>query len=313
MKTKIIVTAVLALMTAMQYSHAQTKRTGSVRQMTWNEGNSQINVDFEGQRYEIKSTSGKINELMIDGKLIPESDYGKYDVALKKIMKQVEEDRKQAEIDRAAAEKDRIQADKDRIQADKDRAAAERDRVQADRDRESAEKDRKSAEKDRLQADKDRIDIEKNRVQGDRDREAAQKDRLQAERDREAAEEDRLQADKDRMNAEKDRMNAEKDRQQADKDRLQAEKDRAAAEIDRKNAEEDRKLIDKLLNELMSTNLITDRKELTSMILDATQFSINGVKQSDALHEQFKKKYLGTGRNKISFRSTETFRGISIE
>jgi hypothetical protein len=177
---------------------------------------------------------------------------------------------------------------------------------------EQLEKDRKQAEKDRAQAEKDREQAGRDRQQAEKDREQATKDRARAEVDRTQAEKERQQADKDRAQAEKDREQAEKDREQATKDRAQAEKDRAQAEIDRKKAEEDRKMIDAFLTEIVSSNLSSNKNDLKSIMLDDTQFTINGTKQSDAIHSQFKTKYL-KGKNRISYTNSVNYQNISIQ
>ena len=109
-------------------------------------------------------------------------------------------------------------------------------------------------------------------------------------------EEDRKQAELDRKQAEKDREQAAKDRVQAELDRKQAEKDRAQAEIDRKQAEEDRKLYEQMITELISEKLLETRGSLTSLTLDNKEFTINGVKQQDAVQQKYAAKYL-KGKN----------------
>ncbi len=62
--------------------------------------------------------------------------------------------------------------------------------------------------------------------------------------------------------------------------------------MDRKQAEEDRKLFDQMVNELISEKIVESRNALSSLSLDSKEFSINGVKQSDAMHQKFATKYL---------------------
>lgn len=211
-------------------------QTTDNRISSYDQGDSYINTKEDGHSYKIRLKGNQVTEMEVDGKIIPPADYHKYDAFIKKLLKQMEEDRKQAELDRKQAEKDRQQADLDRLQADKDRK--------------------------------------------------------QAEKDREQAEKDRIQAEKDRMAAEGDRKQAEKDRKQAEKDRLQAEKDRLQADIDRQQAEADRKLYDEMVNELISDKLLESHNTLRSIELDNAAFSINGVKQSEALQKKYAAKYL---------------------
>ncbi len=163
-----------------------------------NNDDSYISMNEDGHSYKIRLNGTTVKEMEVDGKQIPASEFSKYDALIKRILKQMEEDRKQAELDRKQAEKDREQADKDRKQAEKDREQAELDRKQADKDRIQADNDRKQAEKDRAQADKDRLSAEGDRKQAEKDREQAELDRKQAEKDRAQAETDRKQAEEDR-------------------------------------------------------------------------------------------------------------------
>lgn len=241
MKIKFFVAAFLA--GSMFLSIPAIAQTTDTRMMSYGEDESYINTKEDGHSYKIRLKGNKVTEMEVDGKIIPAADYPKYDAFIKKLLKQMEEDRRQAELDRQQAEKDRQQADKDRLQAGKDRAQAELDRQQA--------------EKDRAQADKDRA-----------------------------------QADKDRLSAEADRKRAEKDRAQAERDRQQAEKDRKQAEIDRQQAEADRKLYEQMITELISDQLLDNRSALRSIELDNASFSINGVKQPEAVQKKYAAKYL---------------------
>jgi len=258
MKNKFFVFAFVAIYTFITVpSLAQkTGENSGTRISSSNNDDSYINMTEDGHSYKIRLNGARVLEMEIDGKKIPESDFNKYDALIKKILKQMEEDRKQAELDRKQAEKDRVQADKDRAQAELDRKQAEKDRVQAGEDRKQAERDR-------------------------------------------------AQADKDRISAEGDRKQAEKDRAQAELDRKQAEKDRVQAELDRKQAEEDRKLFDQMVAELISEKMIESRNTLTSLSLDNKEFSINGVKQSDAIQQKFAAKYLKdkNGRMQVNMRN----------
>jgi hypothetical protein len=236
--------------------------------ISYGNDDSYINMKEDGHTYKIRFKGNTVREMEVDGKIIPESDFNKYDAFIKRVLQQMEEDRRQAALDRKQAEKDRQQADKDRAQAALDRQQADKDRIQADADRKQAERDRAQAEKDRLSAEGDM--------------KQAEKDRAQAELDRKQAEKDRAQADKDRLSAEGDRK--------------QAEKDRAQAELDRKQAEEDRKLYDQMITELISDKLLENRGALKSISLDNAAFSINGVKQPGAVQQKYAARYL-KGKN----------------
>lgn len=278
MKNKFLLMSALLTLSAMQMDslNAQEKNEpskviNSRNYSVYSDDNeTQINYSEDGHKYKIKLDGSKIMEILVDGKKIPESDFAKYELTVKKILEQMEADRAQAELDRKQAEKDREQAGKDRVQAQKDR--------------EQAEGDRKRAEKDREQANKDRA---------------------QSERDRERADEDRKQADKDREEAKLNRA-------QAEKDRAQAELDRKQAEVDRKLAEEDRKLFRELISDLIDEKTIADEDALKSLVLDDTEFTVNGTKLSESMHAKYKAKYLKGRHTKITYKSSGNVRGLSF-
>jgi hypothetical protein len=186
--------AVVAVSTTLISVSSQAQKTTTVSESRISSSvndESFINMTEDGHSYKMRLKGNTVIEMEVDGKKIPESDFNKYDALVKKILKQMEEDRKQAELDRKQAEKDRVQAGKDRAQAELDRKQAEKDREQSNEDRKQSEKDRVQADKDRLNAEEDRKQAEKDRAQAELDRKEAEKDRAQAEIDRKQAEEDR--------------------------------------------------------------------------------------------------------------------------
>jgi colicin import membrane protein len=195
MKNK--VSAIKALMvglcvfsfTAQAQTGSQKNELSGVTQMniisdSETDGVKMISMQKDGQSYKIVLVNGKIDQLLIDGKKVPESEFSRYNSLVSSILEQIkrdqeqaEKDRARAEIDRKQAEKDRERAEQDRLQAQKDRDRAEQDRLQSQKDRERAEKDRENAQLDRVQAEKDRARAELDRKQAEIDRKKAEEDR----------------------------------------------------------------------------------------------------------------------------------------
>lgn len=225
-----------------------------------------INYKNGAEKYTIKMTANKVTELSVDDKKIPADSFYLYNDIVNKIKEQIK--------------KDKAQAEEDRKQADKDRAQAALDRQQAEKDRQHAERDREQAGKDRQQAEKDRVKFKEEQGQ---------------------AELYMKQAEKDREQAEKDRQQALKDQAQAVEDRKQAELDRKQAEKDRKQAEEDRAIVKSLIEELVKEHIIPDEKSVTSLVLTDDEFTINGKKQPEKLHNTFKTKFLKKRGSGISY------------
>lgn len=223
-----------------------------------------ITMHKDGQVYKIKVVNDKITEIIIDGKLIPEADFPKYEPTIIKLREQLKKDQEQAVRDRAQAELDRQRADKDREQAERDRAQADRDRIQAEKDRKQADKDRAQAELDRKQADKDRAQAALDRVQ-------------------------------------------------AEKDRAQAARDRAQADIDRKQAEEDRQMLTALIDDLIKAGIVQRKEDLQMMQLSNDALIVNDQKQSAALHQQLKSRYLKSSNSSITYTNRNNNTRLNIE
>ena len=139
--------------------------------------------------------------------------------------------------------------------------------------------------RDRKQAMLDKIQAERDSEQALRDKKQAEDDMQQAARDREQAARDKLQADRDRQQAMRDKLQAEKDAQQAMLDKQQAERDK-------QQAEEDRILVKSLMPEVVKAGIVPDEKSITSIILDDSDFYVNGKRQPDELQKKFSKKFI---------------------
>jgi colicin import membrane protein len=150
------------------------------------------------------------------------------------------------------------------------------------RDREQAMKDNEQAVKDNEQVVKDSERVKIDSERAERARERAKIDREQAKIARERAEIAREQA-------KIAREQAEIAREQAERDREQAEIDREQGKIDREQAERD---MEGLINELITENIIKEKKEFYSLQLNVTELIVNGIKQPVAIHKRFKDKYV---------------------
>ena len=216
-----------------------------------------------GPLYVVQMREDKVLTMSIDGKAVPADSIGRYQSVIDKIRDRIKEAKEQAKRDRAQAERDREQAGRDREQAERDRAQAELDRKQADR----------------------------NRLQAERDRESQIGEREQADRDRQQADKDRVQAERDRQQANLDRDQAGRDREQAERDREQAVRDRAQAERDRIRAEEDRKLMDSIMNDLISDKVAPDKESIHSLRIEDDEIRVNGKRLPEALEKKYLSKY----------------------
>lgn len=292
LKSNILLATFLVLTVSLKAQQTTSSSDSYHSQSDGKTGKERISIDRNDKTYQIEFADGKMTSLSIDGVSIPQEKWGDYDKMISEIREQIKKDKEQARLDRIQADKDREQARLDRLQADKDKE-------QALRDRDRAKLDRLQADKDREQALKDRDQVRLDRLQSDKDREQAIRDKQQADRDR-------IQADRDREQAVRDRAQAEKDREQAGRDRIQAEKDRAQAEADRK-------LLADLTADLVSDKLITSDGDLRLLTLTPTEMTVNGIKQTDAVHKKYQDKYDRFARNSLTYVSNGANKQISMQ
>jgi colicin import membrane protein len=118
--------------------------------------------------------------------------------------------------------------------------------------------------------------------------EQAKRDGEQAARDKEQAARDREQAMRDKEQAVRDKEQAARDEEQAMRDKEQAVRDKEQAVRDKRES----RLMEKFIEELIIEKIIKNRKELDSFQLSDSELIVNGIKQSTALHEKFRGKYV---------------------
>ena len=278
-----------------QTSHYQSSsKNGSTSlniegDMTYNPGESKVTYRNGQSEYVLKLKDDKVSDLYVNGKKIPADSIYLYNTVIGKIKEQIK-------IDRAQAAEDRKQADLDRQQAEEDRKQSVKDQAQAELDRQQAEEDRKQAEEDRKQSIKDQ--------------EEAKKDQAQAELDRQQAMREQEDAKKEQAEAEQDQKQAELDRQQAVEDQKQALEDQKQAEVDRKQAEADRAMVKAMIKQIVAAGIVPNEESLSSFMLGADEFMVNGKKQSEELHKKFAELYLKHPGWCISFGNFSGRNGI---
>jgi hypothetical protein len=118
--------------------------------------------------------------------------------------------------------------------------------------------------------------------------EQAKRDGEQAARDKEQAARDREQAMRDKEQAVRDKEQEARDKEQAVRDKEQAVRDKEQAVIDKRES----RLMEKFIEELIIEKIIKNRKELDSFQLSDSELIVNGIKQSTALHEKLRDKYV---------------------
>lgn len=262
--------------TALPAAAQKTSTSTEIRSVYTDDDETTLNFSRDDHKYKIRMTGNKITEMLRDGIKVAPEDYSKYESMINEVLAEVKKQQEEAEKMRKEAEVQRKQAEKQRFEAEKQREEAEVQRKQAAVFRAEAEKQREQASKQRFEAEKQRTE-----------------------------------ADKMRLEAEQQRKKADEFRAEAEVQRKEAEKQRAEAEIQRKEAEKNRALMEKMLDEIVTEKIADSRDELKTIVLDDKEFVVNGVKQSDKLHSQFKAKYL-KGKQ-IRYERNDSFRRISMD
>jgi len=148
------------------------------------------------------------------------------------------------------------------------------------------------------------IEREKARLQ----REEGRKQREQASQARRQAMMERTQQQREeRRTAQMERQRANRERglfgrKEANEARMRSNREREQAQQYREQAGAERRMMDKLIDDLQWEDIIDDKEDLKSLLLDKDELTVNGKKQSKSLQKKFKEKYLDGGREKIEFR-----------
>lgn len=230
-------------------------------------GTSSIETTKNDKRYQIENINGKITSLKIDGQQISEDKIASHKGEIDEIMQDVKKAHEEAEIARG--------------EADEARAKADVLRKEADVHRKDAEKMRESAEKMRAEADQSRLLADASRKKADESRKMGEANRADAEKQRAAADKLRDEADVLRTKAEDHRKVADESRKQADVLRKEADKSRVVYE----------KMQTALIDDLIKEGVVKTKTDL-SYKLNSKELIVNGVKQSAALHQKMKSKYV---------------------
>lgn len=286
MKNKLLLasfTMAALAFTVLPVAAQKTSTSTEIRSVYTDDDETTLNFSRDEHQYKIRMTGNKITEMYRDGVKVASEDYSKYESMINEVLAEVKKQREEAEKMRQEAEVQRKQADKQRQEAEKQRKEADVQRLQAEKQREEAEEQRKQADVFRAEAEKQRFEAEKQRTE----------------------------ADKMRLEAEQQRKKADEFRAGAEVQRKEAEKQRAEAEVQRREAEKNRALMEKMLDEIVTEKIVSSRDDLKTIQLDDKEFVVNGVKQTDKLHSQFKAKYL-KGKQ-IRYERNDSFRRISMD
>jgi len=106
--------------------------------------------------------------------------------------------------------------------------------------------------------------------------------------------------EKTQIKIEKEKKLGEEGHAKADAAKTIADEGRVKAEAGRQAAEADRKLLDELITELVSDQIISAKQELTSLQLESSGMRVNGKSQGEEISGKYVKKYpslVRTGAN----------------
>ena len=273
-------------------------------------GTRVIKYSADGHRYRIVMNGDKISDVYVDGAKLTASQYADYEPAVKKIIARIEADLHQVALDREKADRQRGEAESHRREAMKHRESAEAQYLKVQQLAKEAaghqEHLNETIKESQEEAIRAKHVAEKQHEAAEDLNNYKQIQRSQGEIERQQAKVQAAQSEAARQQAKAQAALSEAAGQQAKIQRMQADKDRA-------RAERDRQLLEGLIDEVVSDGLSQSKAFLTSLVLDAESFSLNGVKQSAELHAKYKSKYLKSPAKKITYKRSETSTLIMID
>jgi beta-lactamase regulating signal transducer with metallopeptidase domain len=225
-------------------------------------------AEVRNDTYKIIKVDGSVVGIYVNGSEIPQNKMGEYKGVINKINGQLDKMRAEQKV-------------RNKAQAKKNAEQAVRNQEQQKRNAEQAERNEAQAKRNAEQVVRDKEQEKMNAEQAERNEEQAKRNAEQVVRDKE----------QEKMNAEQ----AERNEAQV---KMNAEQVIRNKEQEQRNAE-----LANLINDLVSGNIIKDSKSLKSFSLNGAELIVNGQKQSSAVHEKFKNKYLKSSTDEINFRN----------
>jgi bla regulator protein blaR1 len=246
------------------------------RSMSINDGVSTMDFTKDGKHYKAVVDEGEMVYLKIDGKQIEKGQMDQYKPEIEQMVLEVKQEHEKAEVARQEAAVMRKQADEAHMQANLMRKQAEEIRFQADASR--------------------NLNLQSN-VNADNLRRNKEDLRRETEKMRYQSEDLRKQADVIRLDAENQRTLALKYRAEADDQRKKADVLRKEAETRRGEYE---KMQAEMVTDLKREGIISTTDNL-SYKLGKNELIVNDKKQSDALYQKFKNKFLKSSGDEMLY------------
>lgn len=240
---------------------------------------SQIHVTRNNKRYEITSNDDVIKSLKIDGVQIPKENIKDYLDEVEPIIEEIDGMKGEAEQAKEEAEQAKREVEMDRIDTERMRASAKILSEEAKILAREAEKMKIAVVKQLRDVDsqKETIEIQTKQIE------------------KQAAQIEALAQGDIKKNAERMRIAAIEMRKEAEKLKAQAEIQKVAAEKIRAEYEEMHK---NLMKDMRSEGLLKNGDNVSFKLSDS-EFIVNSVKQSEEIHNKFKKKYLKDKKSSI--------------
>jgi beta-lactamase regulating signal transducer with metallopeptidase domain len=276
-----------------------------------------ISTTRDGKDYEIIGEGeNEVIRLYIDGVRIPDNKIADYKEVVDQIIKETREQarkaRQEAQIARERAQADREQAAVLRqqlrmsaMESQRSLRAAELARIQAERDRrhteliiEKAERAARAQNSDNAEkAERAKIQAEKLALDDYSRAKIAELQKEQAERSMQLQKLSKEQAELVHRRSELFRMSNDARRRQAQLLREHSSLSRIKAGRAR---EESQKLIKGIIEDLKMDGIVKETENI-SFSINNKELIVNGKKQSDAVHQKFRMKYLKGESDNINY------------
>lgn len=209
-----------------------------------------------GNEYKLVKLNGEIAYLMINDEKVPKDKLGEYSTLLQEINAQLERMRKE--------------------QAIRDEEQRQRNAEQEIRNKEQEQRNAEQAIRNKEQDQRNAEQVLRNEEQKRRNIQQAQLNEEQRRRDSEQL----------IRNKEQEQRNAEQAVRNMEQVQRNAEQEIRNKEQEVRNAE-----MKKLIDDLVTDNIIRDKDDLRSLTLTEDEFIVNGVKQPAEVLKKYKSKY----------------------
>jgi bla regulator protein BlaR1 len=258
-----------------------------------------INSSRDGKEYRIVMDAGKVSELYVNGRKIPDAELGSYRAATDKIIAQSKADMQEAEKEMKRSQVEMENAQKD-LEASQEHLKQSQKEIE-ERAAEIGLVEKQMAES-KAQMEIAQLQMEQDAKEGKQESEASRKE-LEQSRKEIAEAKAQVELDIKKMSEDRAQARAELQRSKAEMEKYRQEMIQPQKEMEKskKDRDESTRLRERVIDELVEEKIISGKQDLASFSLSNDEMKVNGVKQPAEVHRRFKEKFVKSNRWQMQF------------